>query len=77
MSSLRTGSKVRLIGIPGGLEDSADFPTKSTFDKCLGHDFLIVGFNDLGTAEPVIESVTGNLGETVWVEPEFLELTSK
>lgn len=66
--------RVRLVAIPSGLEDYPDFLTKSTLEKCVGHEFLVAGFNDLGMAELGIESVTGDMGETIWVEPEFLEL---
>ena len=41
------GCKVRLMGVPDGLEDYADFPTKSTFERCVGHDFVIAGFNEV------------------------------
>jgi hypothetical protein len=51
-----------------------NFPPKPRSDKCLGHDFVISGFNDLGWAEINIEAVTGSLGETIWVESEFLQL---
>jgi hypothetical protein len=71
------GTHVRLIGIPGGLEDCPDFPTKSTFERCVGHEFLITGFNEVGMAELEIESVTGSVGETIWVEPGCLEIVSK
>ena len=74
---MKIGEKVRLVGIPDGLEDYPDFPTKSTFEKCIGRDFVIAGFNDIGMAEIGIESVTGSVGETIWVEPHFLELISK
>ena len=74
---MKVGSKVRLVGVPDGLEDYPDFPTKSTFERCVGHDFVIEGFNDVGMAELDIESVTGSVGETIWVEPRFLELISK
>lgn len=74
---MKVGSKVRLIGIPDGLEDYPDFPTKSTFERCIGHEFVIEGFNEVGMAELDIESVTGSVGETIWVEPKFLELISK
>jgi hypothetical protein len=74
---VKVGSKVRLVGVPDGLEDYPDFPTKSTFERCVGHDFVIEGFNDVGMAELDIESVTGSVGETIWVEPRFLELISK
>jgi hypothetical protein len=74
---VKVGSKVRLVGVPDGLEDYPDFPTKSTFERCVGHDFVIEGFNDVGMAELDIQSVTGSGGETIWVEPRFLELISK
>ena len=74
---MKIGEKVRLVGIPDGLEDYPDFPTKSTFEKCIGREFVIAGFNEIGMAEIGIESVTGSVGETIWVEPHFLELISK
>jgi len=74
---VKVGSKVRLVGVPDGLEDYPDFPTKSTFERCVGHNFVIEGFNDVGMAELDIQSVTGSVGETIWVEPRFLELISK
>jgi hypothetical protein len=74
---MRIGSKVRLVGVPDGLEDYPDMPTKTTFEKCVGHEFVIAGFNDVGMAELAIQSVTGNKGETIWVEVQFLEQVSK
>jgi len=74
---MKVGSKVRLIGIPDGLEDYPDFRTKSTFEKCVNHEFVVSGFNDFGMAELGIESVTGSLGEKIWVETQFLEPISK
>jgi hypothetical protein len=74
---MNVGSKVRLIGIPDGLEDYPDFPTKSTFLKCVGREFIVAGFNEVGMAEINIESVTGSVGEKIWIETKFLELLSK
>jgi hypothetical protein len=74
---MKVGSKVRVIGIPEGLEDYPDFPTKSTFIKCIGREFVIAGFNEVGMAEIGIESVTGSVGEKIWIEPRFLEVISK
>jgi hypothetical protein len=73
---MRVGSKVRVIGIPDGLEDYPDFPSKSTFTKCVGREFVIAGFNEVGMAELDISSVNGSVGETIWIEPDFLELLS-
>jgi hypothetical protein len=74
---MKIGSKVRLIGVPDGLEDYPDLPTKSTFERCVGHEFVIAGFNDVGMAELGIKAVTGKVGETIWVETKFLRLVSK
>ena len=73
---MKIGSRVRLIGIPNGLEDYPDFPTKSTFEKCIGHEFVIAGFNEFGMPELGIQSVTGSVGEKIWVETQFLKLVS-
>jgi|HubBroStandDraft_6_1064221.scaffolds.fasta_scaffold1421267_1 hypothetical protein len=74
---MKIGARVRLIGIPDGLEDYPDLPTKSTFEKCIGREFVIAGFNEVGMAELGIQSVTGSQGEKIWVETKFLELVSK
>jgi hypothetical protein len=74
---MKVGDSVRLVGVPNGLEDYPDFPTKSTFERCVGKEFLIDGFNEQGMAELIIESVTGSLGETIWIEPQYLELILK
>lgn len=74
---MKVGSRVRIIGVPDGLEDYPDFPSKSTFTKCVGREFAISGFNDAGMAELDISSVNGSVGETIWIEPKLLELISK
>jgi hypothetical protein len=71
---MRVGDTVRIIGVPDGLEDYPDFPTKSTFEKCVGREFVIADFNEVGMAEINIESVTGSVGEKIWIRPQFLEL---
>ena len=71
---MKIGSRVRLIGIPGKLPESPGLPTKTVFEKCLGHEFEVAGFNNIGMAELNVESVTGSTGETIWVENEFLEV---
>ena len=74
---MKVGSKVRVIGIPDSLEDYPDLPTKSAFLKCVGREFIVACFNEVGMAEIKIESVTGSIGEKIWIEPKFLELLSK
>jgi hypothetical protein len=65
---------VRLVGIPDKLPESRELPTRTVFEKYVGHAFVIAGFNNVGMAELHVESVTGSIGETIWVESEFLEL---
>jgi hypothetical protein len=76
---MKIGDKFRLIALPPDLPvGDADLPTKAVFNECVGHDFVVVaGFNDIGLAELLVESVTGSVGERIWVEPEFLELIPK
>jgi len=70
---MKSGCRVRLVGIPDGLDDYPDFPSKSTFERCVGKEFVIAGFNEVGMAELRIESVTGHKGETIWIDTRFLE----
>jgi len=75
---MNIGDRVRLISLPPDLPvGDANLPTKATFEKCVGREFVIAEFNEAGMAELGIESVTGSVGETIWVEPRFLELISK
>ncbi|HEX3741663.1 MAG TPA: hypothetical protein VHV29_18340 [Terriglobales bacterium] len=73
---MKLGDQVRIIGMPDGLEESPDFSTRSTFEKCLGHEFVVASFNQFGMAELEIQSITGNFGESIWVEPKFLQVIS-
>jgi hypothetical protein len=74
---VKVGDSVRLVGVPPDIpKGDADLPTRATFQKCVGHAFVIADFNDIGWAEIDIGSVTGNIGETIWVEPEFLQLVA-
>jgi len=58
---MKTGDKVRLMGISDNLPDQPDLPTKAVFARCVGCEFVVAGFNDLGMAELVIESITGTV----------------
>ncbi len=71
---MKPGESVRLIGIPPNLPVDPSLPTKAVFHRCLGHVFTIVSLNEIGWAELIVDAVTGSVGETIWVEREFLEL---
>jgi hypothetical protein len=74
---MKVGFKVRITGVPEGLEDFPDFPTKSTFERCVGREFVIAGFNDIGDAELGIGAVTGNPGEKIWIGARFLQIIQR
>ena len=74
---MKVGDVVRIIGVPEGLKDYPDFPTKSTFEKCVGKEFTIAGFNEIGMVEIVIDSLTQSVGEIIWIELQHLALVSK
>jgi len=61
-----------VIAIPHGLPDDPELPTRSIFEMCLGRAFVVAGFNEIGMAELEIQSTTGSVGETIWVETRFL-----
>jgi hypothetical protein len=75
---MKIGDTVRLTGVPANLPAAhPELPTHEVFEKCVGREFTVVAFNAIGWAELVIESVTGNFGQKIWVEPEFLQLISR
>lgn len=46
---MKIGEAVKLVGIRSQLpEGDADLPTLETFRKCVGHKFVISGFNEIG-----------------------------
>jgi hypothetical protein len=71
---MKVGDKVRVVAIPPGLKDGK-LKTRTVFQKCLGHTFPIVGFQ-----YELIELEVGEIFskpapfETIWIEPEFVEL---
>ena len=75
---MKIGDTVRLIGMPANLAvGDAESPTRAVFERCIGHEFIVDDFNEIGWAELVIESITGSPGEKIWVEAEFLKVMSK
>jgi hypothetical protein len=67
---MKIGDKVKFVRLPESLPGTSEF----VFQRCLGHELLISGFNEIGWAELDIAPLTGSVGESIWVEPEFLEL---
>ena len=76
--NLVIGDNVRVVGLPTDLPIGDDrLPTRATFEKCVGETFAVAGFNEIGWVELSIEPLTGNVGETIWIEPDLLEVASR
>ncbi len=73
MQTIKTGDRVRIVRIPPNLVDG-ELGTRSVFEKCRGHVFVVEDVNDGGWLELIVDSVTGDPFETIWIEPEFVEL---
>ena len=74
MANFKIGDGVRVVGIPSDLPRGDDsLPTVAVFSKCVGRQFVIAGFNEIGWAEIDVQEVTRNKGENIWVEAELLE----
>jgi hypothetical protein len=72
---MKVGDKVKIVRIPQYLTDDGVMNTKSVFEKCLGHVFRIRGF-EKDWLELNVGKVTGKRFETIWIEPECVELVS-
>jgi hypothetical protein len=73
-----------LIGVPPKLRDDEDLQTRTLFEKCLGHRFVIVGLENVeGLPYALARLDVGHvLGEeawrhTIWVEPEYLAVENR
>jgi hypothetical protein len=78
---VKIGDKVRLIGIPPDAHDGEELQTRTLFEKCLGEIFSVAGLETVeGLPYQLVQLDVGHvLGkapylETIWVEPEYLQL---
>jgi hypothetical protein len=78
---LRIGDKVRLIGVPPDVHDDEKLQSRQLFEKCVGQTFTVAGLETVeGLPYQLIRldvgQVIGKVAylETIWVEPEFLQL---
>jgi hypothetical protein len=81
---MKVGDRVKVIGIPPDVHDSKDdkgLATRSLFEKCLGKVFQIQALESVeGLTFPLVKLDVGHvLGkqsweDTIWIEPEFVEL---
>jgi hypothetical protein len=80
-SGVKIGDEVRLVEIPKDVHDDEQLQTRTLFEKCLGRTFVVQGLETVdGLPYPLVQLDVGHiLGkasylETIWVEPEYLEL---
>lgn len=77
---MKTGDKVKLIGIPPGLPHDEQLQTRGLFEKCLGKTFFVAGVKTVeGLGYQLAQLDLGHVVgkspylETIWVEPQFLK----
>jgi hypothetical protein len=77
------GDKVKLIRIPPDLHDDEKLQTRALFEKCLGETFAVAGLESVeGLPYQLVQLEVGHMRgrapylETIWVEPEYLQLDS-
>jgi len=78
---MKVGDTVRLIGIPPDVRDDRELPTRTLFEKCLGKTFSVVALETVdGLPHQLVRLDVGSIFgkaaylETIWVEPEHLQL---
>ena len=78
---MKAGDIVKLVGIPPNLSDEKDLPTRTLFEKCVGQVFVVDGVESVeGVPTPLARLDVGDVigqepwKQTIWVEPEYLQL---
>jgi hypothetical protein len=84
MGAVRIGDKVRLIGVPPDIHDDEELQTRRVFEKCLGQIFAVAGLEAVdGIPDHLVRLDVGHIFgqaphlQTIWVEPEYLELVAR
>jgi hypothetical protein len=79
-SSFEVGQVVRMIKIPPALSDSAGLDTQGVFERALVMTFRVDAIDQHGHLELVVAeqrpSQSTYESDTIWIEPEFVELVS-
>jgi hypothetical protein len=78
---MKIGDRVRIIGIPPDLPSDDEFKTPDVLRRCLGRVFAVADIRQVeGLCHPMIGLDIGEVlekqscEETIYVEPEYLEL---
>jgi hypothetical protein len=77
---MKTGDRVRLVGIPSDVRDKDDLQTCTLFEKCLGQTFVVADVESFDgvpflLAKLDVGHVVGKRPweHTIWVESEYLQ----
>lgn len=74
--SIQSGDRVRLLRVQRELARVPE-ETRRVFDLWVGGEFIVVGFDSYGHAEPdvnsTVDETVGTTGNSIWVEIEYLE----
>ena len=75
---MKTGDRIRVVNIPSDLPDN-ELRTAEIFRRCLGRIFPVVEMVEVEGREFLKLEVGDACGEapcmqTIWIEPEFVEL---
>lgn len=78
---MKTGDRVKLVGIPPDVRDKDDMQTRTLFEKCLGQTFVVSDVESFdGVPFPLAKLDVGQVvgkqpwEHTIWVEPEYLQV---
>jgi hypothetical protein len=81
---MKSGDTAKFIGIPPNVRDDGELQTRTLFEKCLGHSFVIAGVESFdGVPFPLARIDVGHVigkeswEHTIWVEREYLELEDR
>jgi hypothetical protein len=69
--TFQIGDMVKVIKIPPDLHDAASIGTPEVFARALGKTFRVEGIGEYGHLELVVSQ-----RDSIWIEPEFVEIVS-
>jgi len=81
---MKTGDRVKLVGISPDGRDENDMQTRTLFEKCLGQTFVVTDVESFDSVPfPLAKLDVGHVvgkqawEHTIWVEPEYLEVETR
>ncbi len=77
--NMKVGDRVRIVRLPETVRDSEEFKTRSILERCVGHVFPVMGFNNVGFIQIDIGEIIGKPPyiKSIWIEPDCVELVAE